>query len=183
MIYNVAQLLKAPTGTVQRVELDDADHLDLVENEAKLAGPVSGQMRLHRTNQGIFADGTVNVPVELECTRCLSPLTTTVSFPLREQFYPTIDVNTGLPLPAPDDELAFPIDHNHLLDLREAIRQNLVVALPMTALCREDCQGLCPVCGARRDGEPCGHDPAPGDPRWAPLADLAARLGPPAGEG
>jgi uncharacterized protein len=172
MIYNVAQLLKAPTGTVQRVELDDEDRLDLVENEAKLAGPVSGQMRLHRTNQGIFADGTVNVPVELECTRCLSALTTTVSFPLREQFYPTIDVNTGLPLPAPDDELAFPIDHNHLLDLREAIRQNLVVALPMTALCREDCQGLCPTCGKNLNEGPCSCAPETGDERFSALREL-----------
>src|SRR5260370_38305704 len=62
MIYNVAQLLKAPTGTVQRVELDDADRLDLVDSGAKLAGPVSGTMRLHATNQAIFVRGTANMP-------------------------------------------------------------------------------------------------------------------------
>ena len=66
MIYNVAQLLKAPVGTTQRVELDDADELKLEDNEAQLAGPVTGHVRMHRTNQGIFVDGEAQVPIELE---------------------------------------------------------------------------------------------------------------------
>lgn len=172
MIYNVAQLLKAPAGTVQRVELDDDDDLELKDGEATLAGPVSGQMRLHRTNQGIFVDGKVHVPVQLDCTRCLKSITTELDFPLREQFYPTVDVNTGVPLPAPDDELAFPIDRNHLLDLREAIRQNLVVALPMTALCKEDCAGLCAQCGKDLNEGPCNCQPETTDARLAALREL-----------
>ena len=172
MIYNVAQLLKAPAGTVQRVELDDDDDLELKDGEATLAGPVSGQVRLHRTNQGVFVDGKVHVPVQLECTRCLKTMTTDLDFPLREQFYPTVDVTTGVPLPAPNDELAFPIDHNHLLDLREAIRQNLVVALPMTALCKEDCAGLCAQCGKDLNEGPCDCQPETTDARFAALREL-----------
>ena len=172
MIYNVAQLLKAPAGTVQRVELDDDDDLELKDGEATLAGPVSGQVRLHRTNQGVFVDGKVHVPVQLECTRCLKTMTTDLDFPLREQFYPTVDVTTGVPLPAPNDELAFPIDHNHLLDLREAIRQNLVVALPMTALCKEDCAGLCAQCGKDLNDGSCDCQPETTDARFAALREL-----------
>jgi uncharacterized protein len=172
MIYNVAQLLKSVPGTIQRVELDDDDHLDLRDNEATLAGPVSGEVRLHRTNQGIFADGTVHVPVELECVRCLKPIQQTITFPLREQYYPTIDVNTGVPLPASDDELAFPIDHNHVLDLREAIRQNLVVALPMTPLCDAACKGLCPQCGRNLNEGSCDCQPDTSDDRFSALRQL-----------
>lgn len=172
MIYNVAQLLKSQTGTVQRVELDDDDQLDLKDGEATLAGPVTGQVRLHRTNQGIFVDGTVHVPVQMECARCLKTITQDLDFPLREQYYPTVDVNTGVPLPAPNDELAFPIDRNHLLDLREAIRQNLVLALPMTALCREDCAGLCSQCGKDLNEGPCGCLPETADERFAALREL-----------
>ena len=173
MIYNVAQLLKAPPGTVQTVALDDADRLDLRDDEAQLAGPITGEVKLHRTNQGIFADGYVEVPVTLECTRCLKSYVLPLRFPLREQFYPTIDINSGLPVPPPDDdELSFPIDRNHLLDLREAIRQNLVLSLPAKPLCREDCAGLCPHCGKDLNEGPCDCREEVTDERFSALRDL-----------
>ena len=172
MIYNVAQLLKAPVGTSQRVDLDPDDGLKLDEEQVRLAGDVSGQVRLHRTNQGILVDGTASVPVELRCDRCLEPFTSTVTFPLREQYYPTIEVNTGLPLPTADDDLGFPINQNHTLDLREAIRQNLLVALPIRAICREDCAGLCAQCGQNLNVGTCDCVPDTSDERFAPLRAL-----------
>ncbi|GAC1447214.1 MAG: hypothetical protein PVSMB4_02000 [Ktedonobacterales bacterium] len=81
-MYNVTQLLKAPVGTSQRVELDPDDHLDLGGDGVRLAGAVTGVVRLHRTNQGVLADGTVTAPVELQCGRCLEPYTDVVTFPL-----------------------------------------------------------------------------------------------------
>lgn len=177
MIYNVAQLLKAPTGTVQRVTLDDEDNLELKDNEAELIGPVEGEVKLHRTNQGIFADGYVEVPVEMECIRCLEPFVATLRFPLREQFYPTIDVNTGVPVAPPADDLAFPLDRNHLLDLREAIRQNLVLALPVKPLCKDDCAGLCPTCGHNLNDGPCDCPPEPVDDRFSALRELLEQQG------
>ncbi len=172
MIYNVAQLLKAPVGTAMRVELDPADHLDLGEEHVRLAGDALGTVRLHRTNQGILADGMVAVPVELTCDRCLELYATTLSVPLREQFYPTVDILTGVALPLPEDELVFLIDHNHLLDLREAIRQLVLLALPMQTLCREDCAGLCPQCGHNLNEGPCGCEPDTTDDRFAALRAL-----------
>jgi uncharacterized protein len=172
MIYNVAQLLKSPVGTSQRLDLDPDDGLSLNEEHVRLAGDVRGQVRLHRTNQGILVDGTATAPVELRCDRCLEPFTTTVTFPLREQFYPTIEVNTGVPVPAAEDDLGFPIDQNHTLDLREAIRQNLLVALPMRAICREECAGLCPQCGRNLNEGSCDCMPETSDDRFAPLRAL-----------
>jgi len=173
MIYNVAQLLKAPVVTSQRVELDNDDHLDLEENEARLAGPITGQVRLHRTNRGIFVDGVAEVPVELECTRCLKTFTQKFELPIRELFYPVIDVETGLPVAAPeDDDLSYPIDQNHTLDLREAIRQNLLLALPIKTLCKEDCAGLCPQCGKDLNDGPCDCVPDTEDDRFAALRQL-----------
>ena len=49
------------------------------------------------------------------------------------------------------------------------------LALPMKPLCREDCRGLCRVCGANRNTAPCTCDPRPPDPRLAALRDLATR--------
>jgi uncharacterized protein len=172
MLYNVAQLLKSPVGTVQRVELDATDHLALDEEQASLAGEVNGSVRLHRTNQGILADGSVTAPVELRCDRCLDRFVATITFPLREQFYPTVDVTSGVGLPPAENELVFPIDQNHLLDLREALRQNLLLALPMRALCREECAGLCPRCGHNLNDGPCDCPPEAPDERFAALREL-----------
>jgi DUF177 domain-containing protein len=172
MIYNVAQLLKSAPGTTQDVELDNDDGLDLREGEADLVGPVTGHLRLHRTNQGVYADGIVNAPVRLQCTRCLRDFTQTLEFPLREEFYPTIDVTSGAPVSGPHDADAFAIDRHHQVDLREPIRQALVLALPMKPLHSEDCAGLCPRCGKDLNDGPCGCPPEESDNRFAALRSL-----------
>jgi uncharacterized protein len=173
MIYTVSQLLKAPVGTSQTVDLDDDDQLDLEDAEVRLAGPVTGTMRLHRTNQGIYANGTMEVPLRLECSRCLKEFTTTLRIPLAEEFYPTADVNTGLPVPPPSNtDLAFPINRRHELDMREAIRQNLLLALPSRPLCHVDCAGLCAQCGHDLNDGPCGCQPEVEDTRLSVLRTL-----------
>src|SRR5215467_13897356 len=166
MINNVAQLLKAQVGTSLSVELDDDEPLDLEDDSARLVKPVAGKIRFRRTNQGILADGHVQAEVEMTCVRCLEPYTSTISFRLEEEFYPTVDVVTGIYLPDAENELIFPIDHNHQLDLREAIRQNLLLALPMQPLCKEDCAGLCPQCGKNLNEGLCNCQP-PEDERFS----------------
>jgi uncharacterized protein len=172
MIYNVAQLLKSPVGTTMDAELDNADRLELHDQEARLAGPVSGHVRLHHTNQGIYVEGVAHVPIQIECSRCLKEIRTTLDLPLHEQYYPTIDIETGLPVRVPENEMAFPIDEHHQVDLREAIRQNLVVALPTQPLCTEECKGLCPTCGRDLNTEPHQHAEETGDERFASLRRL-----------
>jgi DUF177 domain-containing protein len=172
MIFNVAQLLKSPVGTTQDVVLDDSDSLDLRDGEARLAGPITGHARLHRTNESIVVDGVAHIPVLLECSRCLTEFTTTLDVPLRETFYPSIDIETGLPVRLPEDEAAFTIDDHHQIDLREAIRQNLVLTLPIQPLCREDCKGLCPECGRDLNVEPHTHEAEARDERFAALRQL-----------
>jgi uncharacterized protein len=88
-----------------------------------------------------------------------------------EQFNPTVDVLTGLPMPPFDEEEIFPIDEHHLVDLTEAIRQNVLLALPMVTLCREDCKGLCPQCGHDLNLGPCECQPEV-DTRMSVLAKL-----------
>ena len=172
MIFNVAQLLKSAIGTTQDVVLDDSDSLDLRDGEARLAGPITGHARLHRTNESIIVDGVAHIPVLLECSRCLTEFTTTLDVPLRDTFYPSIDIETGLPVRLPEDETAFTIDDHHQIDLREAIRQNLVLALPIQPLHSEDCKGLCPECGRDLNVEPHTHETEARDERFAALRQL-----------
>ena len=114
--------------------------------------------------EGVLVSGTVTGPLAGECGRCLDPVTSAIEVDLQELYaYPESE--------ATEDEAGRL--EGDFLDLEPALRDAVVLALPLTPLCREDCGGLCVVCGARRDDVDCGHDEAPVDPRWAALNDLA----------
>ncbi len=120
-------------------------------------------LRLESVMEGVLVTGTVTGPLAGECGRCLEPVTSEIEVDLQELYaYPESE--------ATEDE-ASRLEGDYL-DLEPVLRDAVVLALPLTPLCREDCGGLCVVCGARRDDVDCGHDEAPVDPRWAALNDL-----------
>jgi uncharacterized protein len=153
MIYNVAQLMKAPIGTTQVNDFHEEDFQ--AGDDIQVVGPLDGHVRMRRTNQGLLVDGWVDLTLQLECNRCLKVSEQPMHITFEEQFYPTVDVVSGLPLAPLDEEEIFPIDAHHELDLTEAIRQNTLTALPMVTLCQEDCKGLCSQCGHDLNLGPC----------------------------
>jgi uncharacterized protein len=157
MIFNVAQLLKSPVGTSLAENIDEA-HIQLDE-DLIIVGPITGYARMRRINQCILVDGWVDLTLKLACTRCLIEFEQPMHVPVEERFYPTIDVITGLPEPKSDEDDVFYIDAHHQLDLTEAIRQNVLLNIPMVTLCKEDCAGLCPQCGHNLNEGPCQCEP------------------------
>jgi uncharacterized protein len=160
---NVAQLLKSPLGTSRTYEIDEP--VSIGEGNRLVRGAVT----FLRTNRGILVTGRLATGVELTCSRCLGQFGQQLTLDIEEEFFPTIDILTGATASAPEDEPdAFTIDENNVLDLAEAIRQYALLAAPMKPLCREDCQGLCPSCGANLNVKHCDCPP-PVDPRWSGL--------------
>ncbi len=158
MIFNVAQLMKSPVGTALNYDIDEEDVQ--LDEDLKVIGPIIGHVRLRRINQGLLADGWVDLTLEFECTRCLKQFEQQMHVLFEERFYPTLDVVTGVALTPPDDgEDAFPIDAHHLIDLTEAVRQHVLLDIPMVTLCKEDCAGLCPQCGKDLNDGPCTCQP------------------------
>jgi uncharacterized protein len=157
MIFNVAQLLKSPVGTSLEADIDEnAIQLD---EDLTVIGPLTGHVRMRRTNQCVLVDGWVDLTLELACTRCLTEFEQPMHVTFEERFYPTVDVVTGMPLPPIDEDEVFPIDAHHQLDLTEAVRQHVLLDLPMATLCKEDCAGLCPQCGHDLNLGPCECKP------------------------
>jgi uncharacterized protein len=169
MLYNVAQLMKASVGT----SLEDSVHEDEIEldEDLKIVGPIDGHVRMRRTNQGLLVDGWVDLTLEVSCTRCLKEFEQPMHVTYIEQFHPTVDVVTGIALPAIEDEVIFPIDGHHEIDLTEAIRQHVLLEIPMVTLCREDCAGLCAQCGQDLNLGPCDCKPEV-DTRFSILEQL-----------
>jgi uncharacterized protein len=172
MIYNVAQLMKSPVGTSMTADIDE-ENVQL-DDDLKVVGPITGHVRMRRVNQGLLVDGAVDLTLELTCTRCLKQFEQNMHVPFEELFYPTIDVVTGVALPPYEQEDAFPIDDHHLINLTEAIRQRVLLELPMVTLCKEDCAGLCSQCGHDLNSGPCDCKPEV-DERFSALNALLTK--------
>lgn len=157
MLFNVATLLHDPVGSVRDLVLEDeAAEAPTVGFEAR----ASGRVRLLRSREGVLVHAELVVAPTLECARCLTPFTLTLPLTIDEEFRPLRDPVTGNPVTADPDD--FRIDPRHQLDLSEAVRQYEEVAMPIQPVCREQCAGLCPVCGQNLNERRCGHD-APDD--------------------
>jgi uncharacterized protein len=171
--FNVAGLLKAPVGETRAYSIyAPVPALD----EYPLTQPLTGQVRLTRVPDGVLIQGALATEVELDCSRCLARFRLPVTVQLDEQYHPTIDITTGEPLPLPTDEMAFTIDEAHEVDLTEALRQNLLVILPMQPLCQKACKGFCPQCGQNLNQGPCACPDEPVDTRWEALREAFERL-------
>jgi uncharacterized protein len=179
LVFNVAQLLKEHVGAVRKLSLESPS-LDLYdengdEGDTVEALDIKGEVKVTRLNDGVLVQGDVEANVQLQCSRCLDDISLPVDARLEEQFKPVVDVETGRPITRPEDDeddAAFMIDANHLMDLTEPVRQALLVAIPMRPLCREDCKGLCVECGANLNYIDCGHRQESADSRWDALQAL-----------
>ncbi len=167
--FNVAQLLKQPVGTRRIYDMATTD-APSVDDELKMVAPFNGQVRLTRINDGILVTGHLETIVELACTRCLSAFRAATRFEIEEEYRPTLEIESGARLAQePGQDPAILIDERHILDLAEVVRQNLTLSLPPSAVCRPDCQGLCPHCGQDRNERSCDCQTETTDPRWATL--------------
>jgi uncharacterized protein len=189
MQFNVAQLLKEPTGSVRRHEL--VEDVSALDPELVALGPLVGNVQLLRINSGILVRAQLSTAFQVTCNRCLAQIARPVRFEVEESYRPLTEVATGRYL-APEEfegseedleDEALIIDEHHILDISEVVRQNIWLALPMYPSCTWDGSGECPNWVAyRQELEDAGVGVAEEDeaaqavdPRWSAL--LAMREG------
>lgn len=171
MRFNVAQLLKSAIGTTRQYEIED--DITGIDADLEVVKPLVGKIRLLRTTDGILVTGRLHTDVRVSCRRCLKSFDLPVDFALEEQFRPSVDVYTGTALPAEDGEdVVTRTDLHHMLDLTEVVRQDLLLSMPMSPLCSQDCRGLCPRCGEDLNTEECTCQDEEVDPRLEALRQL-----------
>lgn len=160
---NVAQQLKEPVGSVRHYEINETGEEGL---------PIQGKVQLLRTNRSILVSGKLETTDRVVCSRCLEEFNYPLTLDIEEEYFLTRDAASGLPLPPPTEDSVFVIDENYLLDLSEAMRQYMLLVLPMKPICQQDCAGLCPYCGRNLNYEPCDCTPIRPDSPWAQLQGL-----------
>lgn len=170
MQTNVSGLLKSSIGAERNYEVNGT--VNIYGNDCAVYGNIS----LVRTNRGILIKARIKTEVRVQCSRCLSQFPVPLEFGIEEEYFPLIDVDSGVSLDVPNEPGCFTIDEKHILDLTEAVRQYAVMAVPMKPLCRPGCRGLCPNCGHNLNQGPCGCPSQQMDPRWSKLARLLSAV-------
>lgn len=129
---------------------------------------------VERAGETVFVRGALTARVPLACGRCLEPYEVTVHPAVDARFVPS-PATRGEERELGVDELETDVYRNGELDLTALLETETTLALPMKPLCREGCQGLCPVCGGNRNVTACACEPRVADPRWTALKGWAER--------
>jgi uncharacterized protein len=158
--------------------------VDLGE-EATQKGPLAATGRAevileHRGPRDIVADirlkGSFAGRFEVPCARCVEPVEIPLNADYDLIFRPAAaDAEaTERSITAPETEIGYYLEDG--LSLEDVLREQVLLSLPVKTLCKPDCKGLCPRCGADRNSQPCNCDVGPSDPRWEALAGLRSQI-------
>ena len=125
---------KIPSTGLNISENLNSSSLDLETEEVKFKLPINVSANITKDNNDVAVEGIVNFNIELTCSRCLNVF----SFEVSKKF-----------------RFDFRIEGREILDLTEDIRQEIILEYPLKPLCKDDCRGLCPLCGQNLNENEC----------------------------
>jgi len=173
LTWNVAGLLTEDPGATRDYDVAGVT-IDLGE-DLRLADPIEGHVRLSRTNRGLLVNAHLTTSLDTECSRCLREIEVPIEISIQEEALPLVDLHTGHPIHAePGEDEPLRLTDHHELDLETPVREAIQLAEPIAPLCREDCPGLCLVCGNRLDEGNHDHPSDDIDPRLEALRNFKA---------
>ena len=155
---NARELLRVP-GTEREIDRN-VDAVDLGVVDDRITGPVHVDLDVVSNVDGVVVSGDISIPWATACRRCLTEVSGIAVVDVDEVYQDDVV-----------DQDAFTIEGDQI-DLAPAVREYVLIEVPDAPLCREDCAGICPVCGADRNVAPCDCDTSVRDDRWAALDDL-----------
>lgn len=157
------------------------DELELGPDEGRSQGELTLSVEIAKTGAGFSVAGVLTGTFQRQCVRCLTEYEDDVSLPFAVEYRPldlpargrhkSPDVEAH-DLPDGEDEV-YPFDGDRL-ELAGMLREQLILATPMQPRCREDCRGLCPVCGQNLNERRCG---CPAEGGESPFVVLRAKAG------
>lgn len=146
------------------------------QGEVRFEGPIVVSGRVQRIADLIEVEGQIQAAASMPCSRCLEA----VSLGLESRFAltfskepPTVtDEETEQEIELSAEEMGLILFAGDEIDLVEAIQEQVVIALPLQPLCRPDCRGLCPQCGADLNRESCNCQAPVFNNRFGKLKDI-----------
>jgi uncharacterized protein len=147
------------------------EEVELEDEGARLVSPAEVGGSATRKGEEVRLRGSIKTEVELLCDRCLAPSRAPLEVEFDARFIPqAAAAGAGENVELLDEDLGVAAYEGDAVDMDELVREQILLALPLRSLCREDCKGLCAKCGADLNSGDCSCEQAETDPRWAALA-------------
>ena len=149
MLMNIKRVLNVPGErepldfTVSRERLEDVKHV-------RFASPVAVKGSIENHAGAVILQMQIDCSLHVTCDRCLKE--TVQDFSYKEEHTVVRRLESG------EEEEGYVIARAESIDPDEIALTDLLLELPTKMLCKEDCKGLCPVCGCDRNETDCGHD-------------------------
>jgi uncharacterized protein len=181
MFINVKELERRPIEFRERFATGAVD----VGPDASLLEPLatSGRAELLEENRGagqlvqdIRLVGEFSTRLQMHCARCLVPLERDVKGDF-DLIYRPLGVDrkgNEVAIHEADTEIGYYSGEG--LQLQDAVKEQVMLAMPFRAICSQECKGLCPQCGRNRNVEACACAPSAPDPRWDALKEIGKKL-------
>jgi uncharacterized protein len=151
------------------------EELDFNDDRVRLIQPPEISGWIVRKGNQVLVSGRVSARTQVDCDRCLKSVGTTVLAEFSLQCVTAVDYQAAHAAELEESDLALSIYDGEAIDIDEIVREQVLLAVPTRALCREDCKGFCPNCGADRNVKECDCPCGDSDPRWAGLKELVNR--------
>jgi len=159
-VVDVSPLRKQPGSVLRASRSGSLPGLSLSAAAVAEGEEVAVDAQLAWASDDVVVTATVQAAWVGQCRRCLGTAGGEVTTKVREVYEPSSDGEETYPL------------HGSRVDLAPLVRDAVLLGLPPAPLCDEGCRGLCPVCGANRNEDPCSCEISHPDPRWAALDAL-----------
>jgi len=170
LVFDTRDLVPGAARTLTR-RVPAPEHMGVELARVPAGAELGLEIQLEGVTEGVLVTATVTGPLAGECARCLEPFNSEFKVRFQELFVLATDAERADDAEADDSYL---LDGSGLLDLEPAVRDAIVLELPLSPLCEEGCQGLCAECGVRlADAEP-GHKHEQRGTLWAALQDFRA---------
>jgi len=160
-------------GTTRPFDFELApDVLDLEDSDLKLNGDVHATGEIERTSAEVVVKGSITGDAEIECSRCLKPLERNLKIDFQANFVTPEHFSVDKENEVPISDLDTDVLEGDRIDIKDIVREQILLNVPEQVFCEPDCKGLCPKCGANRNLIDCKCDLNETDPRWAALKNL-----------
>ena len=149
-----------------------ADELDLENANFRLRGDVQATGEVVKRAAQIDLKGSVKAPAEIDCTRCLEPVLQDLAIDFAVSFVTPENFASDKEREVAAEDLDLDVIDSDRIDLKDLVREQILLNLPEQVFCTPDCKGLCLKCGSNRNLIDCKCDLDETDPRWAALKNL-----------